>query len=366
MNISRQLANQRLKELSECIHALYQPHPEKDFARRSVAALDTFFGSDIVCYNEFPAGRSELIAVSNVDFDPSGKYTPLFLQLVHEHPQYRDLFITQYIPGQRLTDAMPVERYKRTQLYNEFYRKVAADYQMATVFPGDNGNIIGLVLNQQRRDFTDQELFEFQLIFPHLRQAYDQHQAAQRGERAVHALETVVRSRNLGIAILDTRDRVREVYAPAREFAQSAFNCHLAEGRLLPEPLREPVKRWRVAARAVPPVPQAPLERESADGAVIRLRLAETVDPSRHLLVFERKRGIPAASDLVPLGLTRREAEVVHWMMREKTNWEIARILGNSERTVEKHVEKVFAKLGINDRRQLGARVEELRPDATG
>lgn len=362
MNECRQMTNRRLKALSDCIHALYRPHPEQNFAQRTVAALDAFFGADIVCYNEFPAGRKEVVVVGNVDFDPGGRYTPLFLELVPEHPQYRELFVSQYLPGGRLTDAMPVRQYMRTKLYNEFYRKIAGDYQMATVFPGDNGNIIGMALNQQGRDFSDQELFELQLLFPHLRQAYDQDKAAERGERAATALETVLRSREVGLAVLDARDRVREVYAPAPEFARRAFGCRLAEGKLLPDKLRGAVLRWREAARAVPPRPLLPIDRETADGSVIRVRLVETADPVLHLLVFEQKRGTPAVAELAPLGLTQREAEVAHWMLGTKTNWEIARILGISPRTVEKHVENVFAKLGINDRRQLQGRIGELGP----
>ncbi len=48
--------------------------------------------------------------------------------------------------------------------------------------------------------------------------------------------------------------------------------------------------------------------------------------------------------------LTMREAEVLYWLIKGKTNREIAAILGNSTRTIDKHVEHVFEKIGIENR----------------
>lgn len=53
---------------------------------------------------------------------------------------------------------------------------------------------------------------------------------------------------------------------------------------------------------------------------------------------------------LVPLGLTPREAEVLFWLSEGKTNAEIGLILNSSRRTVEKHVEHILEKLGLENR----------------
>ncbi|MEW5688289.1 MAG: DNA-binding response regulator [Pseudomonadota bacterium] len=49
-------------------------------------------------------------------------------------------------------------------------------------------------------------------------------------------------------------------------------------------------------------------------------------------------------------GLTMREAEVLLWLSRGKPNREISEILGISPRTVNKHLEQVFQKLGTENR----------------
>lgn len=48
--------------------------------------------------------------------------------------------------------------------------------------------------------------------------------------------------------------------------------------------------------------------------------------------------------------LTQREAEVLYWVVRGKISRDIADILGTSPRTINKHLEHVFVKLGVETR----------------
>ena len=48
--------------------------------------------------------------------------------------------------------------------------------------------------------------------------------------------------------------------------------------------------------------------------------------------------------------LTVREAEVLYWVVKGKTNKDIGDILGSSPMTVKKHLEHVFVKLGVETR----------------
>jgi DNA-binding CsgD family transcriptional regulator len=55
--------------------------------------------------------------------------------------------------------------------------------------------------------------------------------------------------------------------------------------------------------------------------------------------------------------LTAREREVLCWLAAGKTNAQIALILGMSTRTVQKHLEHIFVKLGVETRTAAIARV---------
>jgi DNA-binding CsgD family transcriptional regulator len=50
------------------------------------------------------------------------------------------------------------------------------------------------------------------------------------------------------------------------------------------------------------------------------------------------------------LGLTPREAEILMWIARGKTNKDVGQILGSSPRTIDKHLEHIFEKLGVATR----------------
>jgi DNA-binding NarL/FixJ family response regulator len=60
--------------------------------------------------------------------------------------------------------------------------------------------------------------------------------------------------------------------------------------------------------------------------------------------------GEPEPGRLEQLGLTPREAEVLFWVARGKTNDEIATVLGIGLTTVKKHLESTFVKLGVENR----------------
>lgn len=56
------------------------------------------------------------------------------------------------------------------------------------------------------------------------------------------------------------------------------------------------------------------------------------------------------------INLTPRESDCLRWCSQGKTNWEISRILGLSERTVEHYLSRANRKLGTVNRVQAVAR----------
>jgi DNA-binding NarL/FixJ family response regulator len=68
------------------------------------------------------------------------------------------------------------------------------------------------------------------------------------------------------------------------------------------------------------------------------------------LLLELQSEGSAASSRLSHAALTPRETEVLSWLAKGKTNRDIADILGMSPRTVNKHLEHIFEKLGVETR----------------
>ncbi|MEI7466041.1 MAG: response regulator transcription factor [Burkholderiales bacterium] len=65
--------------------------------------------------------------------------------------------------------------------------------------------------------------------------------------------------------------------------------------------------------------------------------------------------------------LTTREAEVLYWLAKGKTNRDIGDILGSSPATVKKHLERVYVKLGVETRTAAASvAMSRLRPGGQG
>jgi DNA-binding CsgD family transcriptional regulator len=76
-------------------------------------------------------------------------------------------------------------------------------------------------------------------------------------------------------------------------------------------------------------------------------------DPTReqYLLLLKEKEIQPLSiASLELLGLTKREAEVLFWIAKDKSNANIAKLLVCSEGTVRKHLENIYKKLGVQTR----------------
>ncbi len=65
----------------------------------------------------------------------------------------------------------------------------------------------------------------------------------------------------------------------------------------------------------------------------------------------------PAAASLEQYQLTPRETDVLSWVAKGKTNRDIGEILGMSPRTVNKHLEHIYVKLGVETRSAAAALV---------
>src|SRR3546814_7813656 len=62
------------------------------------------------------------------------------------------------------------------------------------------------------------------------------------------------------------------------------------------------------------------------------------------------------------LGLTPRESDVLFWIAQGKSNRDASEIMNISARTVNKHLEQIFVKLGVENRASaaaIAARSEE-------
>lgn len=92
-------------------------------------------------------------------------------------------------------------------------------------------------------------------------------------------------------------------------------------------------------------------ERDRAVLTLLRPHIAVAHRSARlQMLLAGQQNGNGSGESLTSLGLTPRQAEVLHWITQGKTNPEIGAILGASHHTIHQHVGAILSKLGVENR----------------
>ena len=114
---------------------------------------------------------------------------------------------------------------------------------------------------------------------------------------------------------------------------------------LVREPLSQIYRHARALERARAAL-EALLALRAAGDAPVELADAGTSSRQR----AQAKRPTRTAVPIDAVLLTQRECEVIHWVAAGKTDRDIGVLLGCSHRTVQKHLERIYAKLGVETR----------------
>ncbi|POZ53919.1 response regulator transcription factor [Methylovulum psychrotolerans] len=112
-------------------------------------------------------------------------------------------------------------------------------------------------------------------------------------------------------------------------------------------PLPKPILDWFKSSRLN--TDHNTDEFRSPNGITIRMSACQNA--GEYLLLLKKTAAdwnLESLKDA--LGLTFREAEILMWISRGKTNKEVGLILESSHRTVNKHLEHIYEKLGVTTR----------------
>jgi len=115
--------------------------------------------------------------------------------------------------------------------------------------------------------------------------------------------------------------------------------------------LPQPMLQWLEQARKTRTGTKTPALASFPNNEALRLQYMGKLGPNEFLLRLAKDSGASLPQEFSKeLGLTSREGEVLSWLSKGKTNRDIAQILGLSPRTVDKHLEQIYSKLGVENR----------------
>jgi DNA-binding CsgD family transcriptional regulator len=187
------------------------------------------------------------------------------------------------------------------------------------------------IFDRSQRNFSDRDSAMLDALRPHLEQLLHGAQLRWRLREALALHEAT----QAAIVVLESEDRVVFVSRVARELLDRYFG---EKGAPLPDRLASWVAERRRAATG------ESLRIDAGDRSLV----VEFIDGA--LLLEERQRRP---------GLTAREQEILDLVAEGRTNAEIAERLWVSPATVRKHLENVYAKLGVHTRTAAAAFVRE-------
>lgn len=160
-----------------------------------------------------------------------------------------------------------------------------------------------------------------------------------RNARMTRLARAAVDVAGFGVVLVDSRGRLAWRSPRAALWLQAMDNT-LPEGRL-PTPVQAALDGEENSAPLLLTLAGVQLSVRNMG----RVGIGETM-----LLLEQRGAETAAPSRLAKAALTPRETEVLSWLAKGKTNRDIGDILGMSHRTVNKHLEHVFEKLGVETR----------------
>lgn len=335
-----------LRSVIDALGELYTLHDLAVFPQISLRILRQLVPTIFTSYNELNLRTGAVIIV----FEPaearelSLPYLPKIAKYGEQHPLLVDYQRTGEPRPQAISDFVAWEEWQTRDIYREVFAPTNVGESLSFIVHNTSLTRIFFVLNRARPDFTERDRTICTILQPHLTQAFENAQAFTEA-RAIAALATgALAELSHGVIIADRAGHLRH----ANDLAVSLLDRFLPAPPEQPRRLPPALHAWLREQRAPGLQPHQPFRLVQGRRTLV-VRCAEREEGSFLLLLSERG-AEPDAQRLEQFGLSPREAEVLYWVTQGKSNAQVATILGISPRTIDKHLEKVFSKLGVDAR----------------
>jgi DNA-binding CsgD family transcriptional regulator len=303
------------------------------------AQMRTLVDCEIASYNELGSGPEDVLVTADpvMPLELDGMYEA-FAAFVMQNPLATHFQRTGDDRALRMSDFISSRKLHALDLYDLVYRHIGAEYQLAFTVPV-RGQLVGVTVSRPGRDFSDAELASFD--------------AARQIALSVHhnlddraRLEVVLRGLDeiddgpLAILLVEASGAL----SPAHNRAERLLGELSGD-----ETTIQVLRAWASLQRQQGPLGiSEPLILTIAGGELLARYIHGS--PGNLDAIAMHVRRPPEPQALRALGLTRRQAEVLHLLERESTNADIACTLNISEHTVRHHLEDIYRQLGVRSR----------------
>jgi DNA-binding CsgD family transcriptional regulator len=339
------LSHADMTAVLEGIQILHSDLDKDTLPSRVFRAVSKCVEADITAFDGF---GSDTTYSGRIWYDPMDSVTDKELEAfaahTTEHPFFIEMLVDKKSDVLKISDYLSKTQFHRTGIFNEFYRKVGVRAQMAVALNISPELLVTCALSRSRTDFTERDRALLTTLSPHLINAFKNSHAFDwlRVER-----DYLSRNGSRGLAILDREGKLVYLSELGAKLLEKYFDDF--QSGALPSKLRSYVDEQNQSVRSgefYGPATVLLIDKEESRLSV-RIAFDFTAGEARLILEEHRPNKPP---DFEKLGLTEREAEILFWIAEGKTDSSIALLCDISPRTVQKHTENVFTKLGVETR----------------
>ena len=269
-----------------------------------------------------------------------------------EHPLVRFHGTHPAGPTQRISDCTGPNEFRRSALHADYYRRIGINYVMALPLRIDRSNVISVVFNRGHADFKDTERGVLDVLRLPLAAIYRNLAACEEAGLGLQCVRDLAAENGWQLIRISITGRILDASARALGLL-GRFFPETADGRdsRLPPMLAEWFAQTRSWGLERPAISRGQQFTTSRLGARLTVHFVpDPQDASAGFLLMKSERLSVSAETLAHLALTQREREILALVTAGKTNAEIAVLLSISARTVQKHLEHIFPKLGVETR----------------
>jgi len=324
------LSNSILRTLSQALVELHRPGTDTDFPSRLFACLRFCFLCDFYSYDELTENDSQRIEIYpalQVNVGSLSKW-------LNRRPNIGGIY--KHNGSLRIVRSPTPPPGFGPELHHDLLALLRQRHHLGLVAL-EGRSRLNLILSRSTESFSEEEQKMLNILQPHLTQAY-------KATKLNSLLSEAVGIANVGFLVADRGGKILYATAKARKLLKEYF---------YPDPqLRLPTRiQFWLNERMNPalglPLTDLNIDLGQRSLAVQTISKSETAE---YRLLLRETVQVLDALPLQKLGLTNREAEVLLWVSQGKSNAEIAIILASKVRTVAKHLERVFAKLMVENR----------------
>jgi DNA-binding CsgD family transcriptional regulator len=342
----------------DCIEILNSCKDLNALQNRMIEVLPALITSDITALTEVDVRQRHGVSMSNPATTELARLMPAFTAHLHEHPVIMHHTNNPSAHGPfSISDFLSRDNFRRLGLFNELYKVLGVEDQIAVSLRPNQSVLVGLTLSRNGWRFNRRDREVLDRLRPHLIQAYQSVSVLSELRTRTADAEDILERLPQGIVQFSKAGKPRRVTATARLLIQQYFPAPKTGDDGLPEELLQWVcTQNRERENSLAAAKSLVIPR---DGSTLTIRFLQAGNGQSILLLSEQNSAARRSTALQRLGFTNREAEVMHWVIEGKTSPHIGVILSISTRTVHKHLERVFHKLNVETRTAAITRILE-------